>query len=138
MQNSLRLHVRVGCVTVCGASVAAPFVRFLVELVVRVRLAMKIHGAIAGDRGKPAWKARNVAQRDETGKCLKEYILDQVFRRRTWHAREENAVNHPGIARVKRPERRAVASLRGAHKRLVSRKTVGGGVHGNPTREWTA
>jgi hypothetical protein len=103
-----------------------------------MRLAVKIHCTIASNGRKPRGKAGHIAQGRETGKSLKEDILDKVFGSRTGHATKKNAVDHPSVARVKSAESGAVALLRGTDERFVGPGIVRWAVHGNPTRDWGA
>ena len=50
VQDGLRFHICVGRVAVWLALVAVRLRGFFIELVVRMRLAMKVHGAIRGLR----------------------------------------------------------------------------------------
>jgi hypothetical protein len=57
-------------------------VKFLVEFGGRSRLAVKIGGPIAGDGREPTTEPRDVTERVETRKRLKENVLNEVFDRR--------------------------------------------------------
>ena len=54
-------------------------VGLLVKFFGRLRMAMKIVGAIAGDGCQPASESRHVAERVEAGKGLQENVLDEIF-----------------------------------------------------------
>lgn len=72
--------VRFGLIhAICGVHTLVSFVDLLVELIGRLRLAVKIDRAIAGNGAEPAPKARDVAQSAEAGKRVEENILDEVF-----------------------------------------------------------
>ena len=78
--NGFESLMRFGSIhAICGIHFFVSSVDLLVELIGRLRLAMKIDSAIAGNGGEPPPKARDVAQRVEAGKCPEENILDEVF-----------------------------------------------------------
>ena len=93
--------------------------RFFVEFVVGFDAAVKIGGTIAGDRGEPSWEARDFAEGAHARQGLQEDVVDQIVDVWEGHAGEENAVNHSGVAGVEEAECCPVASLGGAHERVV-------------------
>jgi hypothetical protein len=132
--NCLKHLVRFGLIHAgCGMRSFLVAVKLFVEFSGRLRMAVKIHGAIAGDGREPATEARNVAERIEAGKGLEENILDEIFDGSVGDFREENAVDHAGVTGIEQTEGVAIAVLRGLDKRDIGAGRLGGGIHGRET-----
>jgi hypothetical protein len=106
---------------------------FLVEFFVGFEAAMKIGGAIAGDGGEPPGEARNFAQIGEARQGLEEDVLHEVVDVGEGNAGEENAVDHTGVAGIKKAECVAVTSLGGANKGVVGASGFVRNTHGRGT-----
>lgn len=110
----------------------------LVKFFGRLRMAVKIRGAVAGNGGEPASEAGDITERIEAGKGLEKNILDEVFDGGVGNFGEENAVDHAGITGIEKTEGGAIAVLRGLDERDIGGGRLGGGIHGSETRrmEW--
>lgn len=106
---------------------------FFGKFMVRFAAAVKVGGAIAGDRSEPAGEFGDFAKRGEARKGLKENILDEVVDIGVGNPGKKDAVDHAGITGIEKAEGGAVALLRGADEGLVR-----AGVHGEPAGEWSA
>jgi hypothetical protein len=109
------------------------FWKFFVEFFVRVRLAMKVCGAIAGDGGEPTGKFGDFAQCVETRQGVEEDVLDQVVNIGVGDAGEKDAVDHARVAGVKEAKGGAVAALGGTDKSIVGAAVFRGRDHGCET-----
>jgi len=92
---------------------------FFVKRDVVFRVAMKIGGAVAGDGGEPAGEFGRFAEGGEAREGLQEDVLDEVFGVVRRHARQQDAMDHAGVAGVKEAESVAVAVLRGANQGVI-------------------
>jgi hypothetical protein len=84
---------------------------FFVEFVVGFRPAMKICCTIASDRCEPARKSRDVTQCVEPRQSLEKNVVNEIINVREGHSAKQNAVDHAGIAGVKKSEGGAVTTL---------------------------
>lgn len=125
--DGLKHQVRFGLIRAIGwMDCFLTFMKFLVELVGRPRLAVEIDSAIASDGGEPTAEAGSVAERVEAGKRLEENILQEVVHGRVRDSGEKDAVDHAGITGIKNPESVAVAVLCGVDERDVGAAGLGG------------
>jgi hypothetical protein len=98
---------------------------------------MKIGGAISRDGSEPAWKILGIAQGGELGESLEKDVLNEVFHLVRSDAREQDTVNHAGIAGVEVAVGGAVAFLCGANQGSVRGSGIRQRTHGwKPCARW--
>ena len=97
--------------------------------------AMKVDGAVAGDRSEPTRKFGYFAERDEPREGLKENVLEEVVDVGVRNAREQNAMDHAGVAGIENAEGGAIALLCGPDEGVVGGVDVRRGGHGEAAGE---
>ncbi|HEX8872096.1 MAG TPA: hypothetical protein VF758_04985 [Candidatus Acidoferrum sp.] len=103
---------------------------FFVERDVPFGAPVKIIGAIARDRSEPTREIRDIAERVQARESLKKDVLDEIFYLRQWNTRKQDAVDHPGVARIEKAEGGAVTLLRGADESVLGVAAFWRGAHG--------
>jgi hypothetical protein len=82
---------------------------------VRFEAAVKVDGAVARDGGKPAREFGTFAEGREAGQSVEKDVLYEIVNIGMGNAGKEDTVNHAGVTGIEKTERRAIATLGGAH-----------------------